>query len=147
MWITNAMPSAPFPPSLAENVIRKGRVKSTFTLLHAVPAWLPALGFSCSVVDVGDVATPFFVHSEKSCARVDAEGVGVFEGVTELEGGGVREAEIVEVGEGGAEIVLEEVSEEPGDIGAVGVLVVVAVPVTDAVPLAVPVPVPDTVCV
>ena len=126
---------------------RKGRVKSMLTLLHPVPAWLAALGFNCSVVDVGEVATPFLVHSKKSCGRVDAKGVGVFEGVTELEGGAVMEAEMVEVGEGEQESVFVEVAEAPGDMEAVGVLVVVAVSVTEAVSLAVPVPVPDTVCV
>ena len=64
--MTNAMPSAPLPPSLAVKPTLNDRVKSTTVLLHAEPACEAALGFSCSVVDVGDVATPFFVHSEKS---------------------------------------------------------------------------------
>jgi hypothetical protein len=144
LWITNAMPSAPFPPSLAVKTTRKDRDKSRLTLLHAVPACEAALGFSCSVADVGDVATPFFVHSVKSCGRVDAEGAGVTEGVAELVGLGVWEAEMVEVGEGEAESVFVEDAEAPGVNGAEGVLVVVAVPVTEAVSLAVPVPVAVT---
>ena len=77
LWMANAMPSAPLPPSLAVNTTLNDRVKSILVLLHAVPPCKAAAGFSCSVEEVGDVAAPFFVHSEKSCGRVEAEAVGV----------------------------------------------------------------------
>lgn len=122
--MANATPSAPLPPSLAVNTTLKDRVKSSLVLLHAVPLCEAVLGVNCSVKDVGEVATPFFVHSEKSCGRVEAEAVGVLPEVTLGVLLGVTLG--VKLGEG------ERVREPLGEGERVRVPLGVGVPVADA---------------
>ena len=90
--MTNATPSAPLPPSLAANTTLKDRVKFMAASLHAVPLTEATSGFSCSVVAVGNVATPFLAHREKFCGKVSpGVALGVLLGVGLREGERVRE--------------------------------------------------------
>ena len=92
LWMTNAMPSAPLPPSLAANTTLKDRVKFKMASLHAVPLCEGNASVSCRIVAEGNDATPFLVHNEKFCGKVSpgvALGVGL--GVGLREGERVRE--------------------------------------------------------